>query len=182
MPPACSVKWYSLGPQWEGNDIFRPLKHLLLALTYGLLGSMIVVVGAYVYMQEQRPDLKVWHRAELDAEFHAGRADDINSIDDYLQLEEQLFAQLDQQVYAQIDAADRRQINRYARASLSDPGSYPQNWNRTFVLAHDEPVAGAVLLHGLSDSPYSLRALGQQLQLVWTTCPGMILPPLSGLP
>ena len=31
------------------------------------------------------------------------------------------------------------------------------------MLSHSEPVAGAVLLHGLSDSPYSLRALGQQL-------------------
>ena len=38
-----------------------------------------------------------------------------------------------------------------------------KNWNRTFVLSHDEPVAGAVLLHGLSDSPYSLRTLGQML-------------------
>ena len=163
MPPVYCVKWYRLTPQEAGNNIYRTLKHLLLALTYGLLGSVIVIVGAYVYMQENRPDLKVWHRADLDAEFHAGLAGEINDIDGYLQLEEKLFEQLDQQVYAQIDATDRRQINRYASGSLTDPGSYPQNWNRTFVLAHDEPVAGAVLLHGLSDSPYSLRALGQQL-------------------
>lgn len=147
----------------EGNDIVRVLKHLLLAMTYGLLGSVIVVVSAYVYLQENRPDLKVWHRADLDAEFHAGLADEINDIDAYLQLETRLFRQLEQQVYAQIDATDRRQINRYSSGSLTDPGSYPQNWNRTFVLSNDAPVAGAVLLHGLSDSPYSLRALGQQL-------------------
>ena len=163
MPPVCCVKLYSLTPPGEGNSILRTLKHLLLALTYGLLGSIIVVVGAYVYMQENRPDLKVWHRADLDAEFHAGLADEISDIDAYLQLEERLFEQLDRQVYAQIDAADRRQINRYASGSLTDPGGYPQNWNRTFVLSQDEPVAGVVLLHGLSDSPYSLRALGQQL-------------------
>ncbi len=145
----------------EGDDIVRVLKHLLLAVAYSLLGSVIVLVGLYVYQQENRPDLKVWHRAELDAEFHAGL--DINDIDAYLQLEERLFAQLDQQVYAQIDATDRRHINRYSSGSLTDPGGYPQNWNRSFVLSHSEPVAGAVLLHGLSDSPYSLRALGQQL-------------------
>jgi alpha-beta hydrolase superfamily lysophospholipase len=137
------------------------LKHLLLAVAYGLLGSVIVLVGLYVYQQENRPDLKIWHRAELEAEFHDGL--EINDIDAYLQLEERLFVQLDQQVYAQIDATDRRQINRYSSGSLTDPGSYPQNWNRSFVLSHAEPVAGAVLLHGLSDSPYSLRALGQQL-------------------
>jgi len=163
MPPVCCVSWCRRIRQREGNDIFRILKHLWLALAYGLLGSVLVLVGAYVYMQENRPDLKVWHRADLDAEFHAGLADEINTIDAYLQLEEQLFEQLDQQVYAQTSAADRRQINRYSRGSLTDPGNYPQNWNRTFVLSHDEPVAGAVLLHGLSDSPYSLRALGQQL-------------------
>ena len=95
MPPVCYVKWYRLTPQGEGNDIFRTLKHLLLALTYGLLGSVIVIVGAYVYMQENRPDLKVWHRAALDAEFHAGLANEINDIDAYLQLEEQLFEQLE---------------------------------------------------------------------------------------
>ena len=44
----------------EGHDIVRVLKHLLLAVTYGLLGSFIVVVSAYVYLQENRPDLKVW--------------------------------------------------------------------------------------------------------------------------
>jgi alpha-beta hydrolase superfamily lysophospholipase len=176
MPPVRCVKWYRLIPQGEGNDIFRTLKHLLLALTYGLLGSVTVIVGAYVYMQENRPDLKVWHRADLDAEFHAGLADEINDIDAYLQLEEQLFEQLDQQVYAQIDAADRRQINRYSSGSLTDPGSYPQDWNRTFVLSHDEPVGGAVLLHGLSDSPYSLRALGQQLHEQQFEVIGLRLP------
>ncbi|MFZ8977783.1 MAG: alpha/beta hydrolase, partial [Pseudohongiellaceae bacterium] len=137
------------------------LKHLLFAVTYGLLGCVIVLVGAYVYQQENRPDLKIWHRAELDTEFHAGI--ELYDIDAYLRLEERLFAQLDQRVYAQIDATDRRQINRYSSGSLTDPSGYPKNWNRSFVLSHAEPVAGAVLLHGLSDSPYSLRALGLQL-------------------
>ncbi|MFZ9037555.1 MAG: alpha/beta hydrolase [Gammaproteobacteria bacterium] len=145
----------------EDDDIVPVLKHLLFAVTYGLLGCVIVLVGAYVYQQENRPDLKIWHRAELDTEFHAGI--ELNDIDAYLRLEERLFAQLDQRVYAQIDATDRRQINRYSSGSLTDPSGYPKNWNRSFVLSHAEPVAGAVLLHGLSDSPYSLRALGLQL-------------------
>jgi alpha-beta hydrolase superfamily lysophospholipase len=152
------------------------LKHLLAALAYGLLGGMIVVVGAYVYQQENRPDLKLWHRAVLDAEFHAGLAGEIITIDDYLQLEARLFRQLDQQVYAQLDAADQRYINRYASDSMTDPRSYPQNWNRTFVLSHNAPVAGAVMLHGLSDSPYSLRALGQLLHAQQFEVIGLRLP------
>jgi len=141
----------------------RIVKHLLLALTYGLLGSFVVIVGLYVYQLESRPDLKVWHRAALDAEFHAGLAGEITTLEQYLQREEQLFEQLEEQVYARIDAADRRAINRFSTDSLTDPRSYPKNWNRTFVLSQNEPLAGAVMLHGLSDSPYSLRSLGQLL-------------------
>ena len=141
----------------------RLLKHLTLALTYGLLGSFIVVAGLYVYQQESRPDLKVWHRAELDAEFHAGLSGEITTLEQYLQREARLFKQLDRQVYARIDAADRRKINRFSDDSLTDPRSYPKNWNRTFVLSQHDAVAGAVMLHGLSDSPYSMRSVGQLL-------------------
>ncbi|MDJ0779933.1 MAG: alpha/beta hydrolase [Gammaproteobacteria bacterium] len=150
------------------------LKRLLVAVSYGLLGSIVVLVGLYIYQQQNRPDLKLWHRAVLDAEFHADLA--INDIEAYLELEERLFAQLDQQVYAQIDATDRRQVNRYSKGSLTDPGGYRQNWNRSFLLSHDEPAAGAVLLHGLSDSPYSLRALGQQLHARQFEVIGLRLP------
>ena len=141
----------------------RIIKHLLLALTYGLLGSFIVIVGLYVYQLESRPDLKVWHQAALDVEFHAGLAGEITTLEQYQQRETQLFEQLEEQVYARIDAADRRSINRFSTNSLTDPRGYPKNWNRTFVLSQNEPLAGAVLLHGLSDSPYSLRSVGQLL-------------------
>ena len=154
----------------------RLMKHLLLALIYGLLGSFVVVVGLYVYQQESRPDLKVWHRADLDAEFHAGLAGEITTLEQYLQREAQLFEQLDGQVYARIDAADRRPINRFSADSLADPRSYPINWNRTFVLSQNEPVAGAVLLHGLSDSPYSLRSIGQLLHQRQFEVTGLRLP------
>ena len=151
------------------------LKHLLFPVTYGVLGCVIMLVGAYVYLQQNRPDLKVWHRADLDAEFHAGL--ELSGFDAYLRLEERLFAQLDQRVYAQIDDTDRRDINRYSSGSQTDPSGFAKNWNRSFVLSHSKPIAGAVLLHGLSDSPYSLRALGQllherQFEIIGLRLPG----------
>jgi len=139
------------------------VKHVTLAIAYGLLGSTLVLVGLYIYTLNNRPDLKVWHRAELDAEFQAERADDFGSLDDYLELEERLFQQLEEQVYLNVDDADRRLINRYSSGSRMDPSSYPRDWNRTFELGQQEAEAGIVLLHGLSDSPYSMRTLGQQL-------------------
>jgi esterase/lipase len=143
--------------------IRRFLKHLALAIAYGLIGSAIVLVGFYIYGLERRPDLKIWHMAELDAEFQAEQAGDISTLDDYRGIEELLFQQLQEQVYARIDDSDRRLINRYSSDSLMDPTAYPSNWNRTFELGQQTAKAGIVLLHGLSDSPYSMRALGQQL-------------------
>ena len=122
-----------------------------------------MLVGSYAYMLESRPDLKVWHLAELDAEFEAVQAAEFSTLDDYLELEYRLFQQMQEQVYAVIDDADRRQINRYSSGSLMDPTAYPHNWNRTFELDQQAATAGIVLLHGLSDSPYSMRTLGQQL-------------------
>lgn len=135
----------------------------MLAVAYSLLGSAIVLVGVYVYTLESRPDLKVWHLAELDSEFRADQAGDISTLEDYLALEQRLFQQLQEQVYAKVGDSDQRLINRYASGSLMDPTAYPQNWNRTFELAQQVPIAGIVLLHGLSDSPYSMRTLGEQL-------------------
>ena len=139
------------------------MKHFLLAVAYGLLGSAIVLVASYVVMHERRPDLKIWHLADLDTEFQAEQAAEISTLDAYLELENLLFEQLEEQVYARIEDSDRRLINRYSSGSLMDATAYPRNWNRTFELHQPEASAGIVLLHGLSDSPYSMRTLGQQL-------------------
>jgi len=139
------------------------LKHLLLAVGYGLLGSFIVLVGFYIYALENRPDLKIWHEAKLDAEFQVTQSENVGTLGDYLELEDRLFQQLDERVYAAVADSDRRLINRYSSGSRMDPTSFPRDWNRTFELDQQDPAAGVVLLHGLSDSPYSMRALGEQL-------------------
>ena len=134
-----------------------------MAIGYGLFFSLLGLVGAYIYYLETRPDLKVWHKAKLDQEFRADRTEATPDLDAYLKLEDTLFQELEQEVYARIEDADRREINRYHAGSLMDPDAAPTNWNRTFELAVDQPVAGALMLHGLSDSPYSMRALAQVL-------------------
>ncbi|MEA3411317.1 MAG: alpha/beta hydrolase [Pseudomonadota bacterium] len=87
-----------------------------------------------------------------------------------------MFEQLDKQVYQQIDNADQTLVNRYHRGSRMDPTSYPQNWNRTFELIPEHPVGGVLLLHGLSDSPYSLRSWGKKLYELGYYVVGLRLP------
>lgn len=129
-------------------------------LAAGLVGCVLVAVIALVMVLNGRPDLSVWHLVDLDEEFTEDS--DVTSFEQYLALEDRLFAQLDEQVYARVPKGPGNAINRYSRASLSDPEIWPVNWNRSFVLPREEPTAGVLLLHGLSDSPYSLKALGER--------------------
>jgi alpha-beta hydrolase superfamily lysophospholipase len=49
-------------------------------------------------------------------------------------------------------------INRYFAQSPVYPARFAQDWNRSYVMEPDgKPIGTAVLLHGLTDSPYSLR-------------------------
>jgi alpha-beta hydrolase superfamily lysophospholipase len=54
-------------------------------------------------------------------------------------------------------------FDRYNTDSPTWPGAFATDWNRTFVLEPAQPRGGALLLHGLSDSPYSMRSLGEIL-------------------
>jgi alpha-beta hydrolase superfamily lysophospholipase len=111
-----------------------------------------------------QPPLERWHTARFDEEYRAADADRVTTFDDYLQLEDRLFAELDTEVYERVATGPADALLRYTRGSASDPQVRQPNWNRTFELAVDRPVGGVLLLHGMSDSPYSLRALGESLQ------------------
>ncbi len=137
------------------------LKHLFRALAYGLIGGVIVLIVVGVMYMNGRPDLKIWHKAKLSEEFTKTAPE--KTFTGYLALEDRLFAQLDELVYGHIEPEDKTQINRYHHGSLSDASRWPDNWNRSFELPVENPDVGVLLIHGMSDSPYSLRSLGQKL-------------------
>jgi alpha-beta hydrolase superfamily lysophospholipase len=107
------------------------------------------------------PPLKPWHTEELTQEFTAQRADEIRTFDNYRQLEDRLFAELDEKVYKPTGTGPEYALVRYSAGSAADPRHRTPNWNRSFELPADGPAGGVLLLHGLTDSPYSLRALGE---------------------
>ncbi len=152
----------------------RLARRLLEAAAYSAVGALVVLVAVFIVYMERQPDLNVWHTTVLDEEFTASSG--VESFSDYLALEERLFAQLDTEIYAQIPADEDRLINRYHRGSLSDPERWPRNWNRSFELAADAAKAGVLLLHGMSDSPYSLQSLGQRLNTAGALVVGLRIP------
>ena len=150
------------------------LKQTLKAVSYSAVGALVVLVTVFVVYMNGRADLQVWHLTELDEEFTADSG--VETFTDYLALEERLFSQLDELVYAKIEPDQQQAINRYNRGSLSDPERWSPNWNRSFTLNAESPQAAVLLLHGMSDSPYSLRHLGERLHAAGANVLGMRMP------
>ena len=134
-------------------------RHSFRALLYGSILGVFSGLWLAVTFLDGRTDLSLWHEVELDTEFSLESG--VKTFAEYVALEDRLFRQLDEQVYDQVEAGDRRLINRYSRGSLADPGRWPKNWNRTFELESESPRFGVLLIHGMSDSPYSMRSLAE---------------------
>ncbi|MCK5498690.1 MAG: alpha/beta fold hydrolase, partial [Gammaproteobacteria bacterium] len=136
-------------------------------------GLITILILAVVYLNHQ-PELKIWHTIKLDSEFTVSKP--VKNFADYQALEERLFAQLKERVYDQIKPEDQFSINRYYQGSMSDPDQWSPNWNHSFELSTGTAVAGVLLLHGMSDSPYSLHNLGTRLHEEGAHVVGLRIP------
>jgi alpha-beta hydrolase superfamily lysophospholipase len=152
------------------------MKHLMRAFAVALLMVISAGVTFYITQMRSRPDLAPWHTAALQAEYNAATARGIQDLDAYRKLEDGLFRQLNDQVYRQTQTDPQLRWNRFQPASWSNPDRFSVNWNRTFELTADRPTAGFLMLHGLSDSPYSMRALAQRLHREGALVVGLRLP------
>lgn len=104
--------------------------------------------------------LHPWHEIRLTQEITAQTIDEHFTWGDYLERENKLFAEMQQK----LQASHTQGGYRYDMQSPVNPLNMPVNWNRSFVLAPQKTKAGILMLHGLSDSPYSVRSLAQKLQ------------------
>jgi alpha-beta hydrolase superfamily lysophospholipase len=100
------------------------------------------------------------HRIRFEQEFRAADEDETDWAD-YLEIEERLAAETAEKIVDR-DRPDSL-VDRYSTGALSSPHRYPANWNRSYQITVPAPRGVAVLLHGLSDSPYSMLATAQTL-------------------
>jgi alpha-beta hydrolase superfamily lysophospholipase len=126
-----------------------------------LAAIAVTLIAVRIYDTQRGPPLELWHT-------HAPpelSADEIDNADwrRYLAAEQALFDDVRVEVTAQLDAPDRLPVNRYFDGSPVYPGNFAQDWNRSYVLEPDgAPVGAVVFLHGLTDSPYSLRHIARR--------------------
>ena len=139
------------------------LKRALIYLGVAVLGFVIGGLSLHVQRLRSGPALELWHTVQLTSEFNVDRLGEISTLEDYFALEDRLFAELDAKVYARTGTGAHLALARYSAGSIADPHGFEPNWNRSFELPVESPRGGVLLLHGMSDSPYSLRALGESL-------------------
>ena len=128
----------------------------------GLLAITVLLVWAIE--SRKMPALRIWHTVPLTSEFTARDMTPQSTLQDYLNQEERLFRELRVKIYDRLVPTAEMTFNRYRAGGLQDPQQLPRNWNRTFELVPENIQGGALLLHGLTDSPYSLRRIGEILQ------------------
>jgi alpha-beta hydrolase superfamily lysophospholipase len=139
--------------------IWRVARWVALA---AVLVPVTVIVGGAIDARWRLPDLKTWHRLHLD-DVGASTLDDRFTFPQYQAHEEQLFARV-KALEATLGAADRTPVNRYHPGSLSHPLSAGRDWNRSFETIPADIRGGALLVHGLTDSPYSMKAVAEVLR------------------
>lgn len=151
-------------------------RRIIVAVGFTLFGAVAAILIGYVLWARAQPPLQLWHQVDLDQEFTAEKARTVLTLSDYLALEDRLFEELDAKVYARTPKGPSERLNRFSAGSASDPRHRQPNWNRTFELIPEAPVGSVLLLHGMSDSPYSLRAIGEALHAQGYRVLGMRMP------
>ena len=137
----------------------------LLKWILGLAAAVVLIAMTVVLLRafdaRRQPPLKPWHHP-LVSEVRAGDLTETRTLADYLRLEDAVFREMNDTVLPAVALEDRTAANRYWPDSPLNPERFPTNWNRTFELSPDQTVRGGVLLvHGLTDSPYSVLAVAQ---------------------
>jgi len=122
------------------------------------LGAVVAAFAVYLALARSMPDLGPWHEAWAEGEAPAGDEPDFAQ---YLADEDAIFRRLEEGVAALPQAERGGAFHRYTAGSRTDPFSAPINWNRTFEWSPDDARGAVLLLHGLSDSPYSLRSIAE---------------------
>jgi len=137
----------------------RMLKWLLIAIA----AVAAVALGVRSYRALSGPPLQPWHTF-VPQELRVGELD-ASDWSRYLAQEQAIFESVRANVSQRLDPDARVPYNRYFEQSPVYPGRFKQDWNRSYVLdPKGAPVGVVVLLHGLTDSPYSLRHVAQRFR------------------
>ncbi len=137
--------------------------HLLLNLVELLAAVFITILLGRGFQARSLPDLKPWHRADL-GDVRAGELPETATLGEYLKREDAVFRALKERVQDAVSAEDRTAGNRYFAGGPLDPTRFSNDGNRTFEAVPETIRGGALLIHGLTDAPYSMKPVAETLR------------------
>jgi len=151
----------------------------LAGIAVAILATIVLVYA--LQARARLPDLHPWHQVVLKEEFSARSPGAPNTFQEYLELESRLFRELGSRV---VDRdVDTWELGRYNPRSVVAQLALATPYNHSYELVPPGAPRGSVLLvHGLTDSPYSMRALAETFLLQGYYVVSLRLPGHGTLP
>lgn len=144
---------------------------------------VLVVTGTFarVWLLAPSSSIEAWH-TEVPPELSAAQID-ASDWAGYLTAEDKAFAFVRDRVSQRLAPDQRIPLNRFFAGSPIYAPKFQRDWNRSFILEPAGPSKGVVvLLHGLTDAPYSLRHVALLYQARGWTAVAIRMPAHGTVP
>jgi len=151
------------GPARRRRRLMRRIARWAINAVAAAALVLATIVVIYALQARRMPDLQPWHTTASRFEMTAADIGPDFTLARFLEREKALFEDTRTLLRASIAPGERVFGNRYWEGSPNYQWKFATDWNRTFELVPAQPRGGALLLHGLTDSPYSMRALARSL-------------------
>ena len=153
------------GRQWScKREDIRTMRRFLRYLKRAIALVVVVLLtllAARIYDIYGGLPLASWHTHEPDE--MTIKQMDRGAWSDYVQAEQAIFDDIRLEVSDKLAPGQKVASNRYFADSPVNPANFKRDWNRSTILEPaGAPVGTVVLLHGLTDSPYSLRHIAER--------------------
>lgn len=139
----------------------RRFLKLLMKLAASCLIALATLVLVRAVDARRSGPLRPWHTIVPFSELKAAELHEAFSMSHYLAREELLFREVRTKVDAALGPGDREAANRYWSEGPLSPSRLARDGNRTFELVPERIRGGVLLVHGLTDAPYSMRRLAE---------------------
>jgi alpha-beta hydrolase superfamily lysophospholipase len=127
----------------------------------GVAALAVLLVGLRIWDIRSGPPLRPWH--DIVPEELSVAAMDGADWARFIAAEDALFERLARDIADRLEDQDRIPANRYFPGSPMHPARFARDWNRSaLLLPEGEAVGAVVLVHGLTDAPFSLRHLAER--------------------
>ena len=121
---------------------------------------LLTIYFVRAYDSRNMPALGPEYRIKFEHEFDAAQEAQVDW-SAYLEIEKKLVIELEEKILG--GSRPDSLLDRFSAESLTFPDNYPNNWNLSYEISASPPRGVAVLLHGLTDSPYSMRSTAETL-------------------